>query len=383
MSNTLHMIKMTWLMMFLLSIALLHAEESVASKDWSVSSVSEDPKLAIIVRGYPDTIQFGDSIYLICIFKNVGEQAIEEVTGSYQGFFVIDRRRHFQLALMTSDSVENIYENFPEDDGGKPQFVMITSRSSVPFLPGESRMVYVHTFEFPPLEDIRHPFWREISDELGTDGVTRTMRFTTKKTDSRDADFMERTLYHDILIKPRSEQEMNLLNQWFDKSAKEHLPVTGSAIRSRPSFKFPFPSNDRFSFGSGQFSADDGNRIVIRGTEYNPWVFLRIGNRKPPAHLAPQTWQGWKELEDSLAPSTMRDEIRLTRILIQYCDTEDSRVLDELKEWFAGMNEVQRTVMARCLRNRMSYAFHELAPRFRDIYETVREYDITVQPQRN
>jgi len=245
--------------------------------------------------------------------------------------------------------------------------------------------MYIHTFEFPPLEDIRHPFWQEISDNLGAAGVTRTMRFTTARPPwGMDvAGITERVLYHDILIKPRSEQEMNLLNQWFDKSAKEHLPVTGSAIRSRPSFKFPFPSNDRFSFGSGQFSADDGNRIVIRGTEYNPWVFLRIGNRKPPAHLAPQTWQGWKELEDSLAPSTMRDEIRLTRILIQYCDTEDSRVLDELKEWFAGMNEVQRTVMARCLRNRMSYAFHELAPRFRDIYETVREYDITVQPQRN
>ena len=47
----------------------------------------------------------------------------------------------------------------------------------------------------------------------------------------------------------------------------------------------------------------------------------------------------------------MRDKIRLTRISIQYCDTKDDDVLNELKEWFGGMDEVQRTVMAKSIRD--------------------------------
>ena len=60
-------------------LPLLHAEEPFSPKNWSVSSVSEEPKLEITVRGYPDVIQFGDTIHLVCTYKNVGDRVIDDV----------------------------------------------------------------------------------------------------------------------------------------------------------------------------------------------------------------------------------------------------------------------------------------------------------------
>jgi len=353
----------------------VHAEESVSTKSWSVHSVSENPKLEITVRGYPNAVQFGDSVYLICTFKNVGKLPIEGVIMNYQYFFDDYRSRYFRCDLVTSQGV--FYEFFPEDMGARRSMDRGPTPSA-PLLPGESRVMYVHAFEFPPLEDIRHVFWEKLLGELEADGIKCTMCFTTKRlyVDPRLSHtcptVMERILYHDILIKPRLKKEMDLLNQWLDKSKQEHLPVVG-LTNNTPSFKYPFSNN--------QFSANDGNKIIVGGEGHNPWLFIRIGNRKPPAHLCPATWQGWKELEESITPSTMRDEIRLTRILIQYCDTEDAKVLTELKEWFAGMNEVQRTVMAKNVCD-LAWGAHgtKLYEPYKKIYTTVKEYDIAPKP---
>ncbi|MDD3469348.1 MAG: hypothetical protein PHE53_05130 [Thermoguttaceae bacterium] len=84
-----------------------------------------------------------------------------------------------------------------------------------------------------------------------------------------------------------------------------------------------------------------------RTFEYTP----QFTTTYPGNPNCPETWQGWKELEESLTPSTMRDEIRMTRIVIQYCDTEDSKVLDELTEWLQNMSEIQRVVMVQNVMN--------------------------------
>ena len=97
---------------------------------------------------------------------------------------------------------------------------------------------------------------------------------------------------------------------------------------------------------------------------------MRANNRYPGYPNAPETWQGWKELEDSLSPSTMRDEIRMARILIQYFDTEDDAVLEELKEWFANMNEVQRSILIKFTYNKGK------------AYEAIKEYDTSAKDAR-
>ena len=119
----------------------------------------------------------------------------------------------------------------------------------------------------------------------------------------------------------------------------------------------------------------------VRATNY-PWYYAYRGNDYPNIPNTPGAWQGWKELEESLSESTMRDEIRLTRILIQYCDTKDEQVLEELKEWFAGMNEVQRTCMAKSVLGRARGAYGtDLLASFRDLYKAIREYDISAKTE--
>ena len=72
----------------------------------------------------------------------------------------------------------------------------------------------------------------------------------------------------------------------------------------------------------------------------------------------------------------MRDEIHLTRILIQYYDTEDAQVLAELKEWFANMNEVQRTVMAEYIRDKYAHFRNiKMLEPYKKIYAAIKQYD--------
>ena len=133
------------------------------------------------------------------------------------------------------------------------------------------------------------------------------------------------------------------------------------------------------SFYINKALASNEHFIKVRGEEHFPYRFLRHGNRKPGDPVCPKTWQGWKELEESLAPSTMRDEIRMTRILIQYCDTEDEAVLQELKDWFAGMNELQRTVMANNFGDRISWyrsRYTKVLPQVQEIHRAIHEYDV-------
>ena len=376
MKMTLCAIKTMGGVMLLLSIPTSFcAEELLPIRDWSVRSVSEHPKLEITVRGYPDSIQFGDSIYLICTLKNVGEEVIEGIRMSYQFEHDNYRARTLECYLLVDGNMQNTYENLPEDRGARRSFSRRPG-PAVSLLPDESRIIYVHTFEFPSLEDQRHPFWEKLVDKFETDGVVAcTMRFTVGR---RDPEIVGRVLNHNIDIRPRSKQEMDLLKLWLDKSDKKHLPVTWLMDRI-PRFKVPF--------GREMFSAIDDNEIVVQREPYNPWLFFRLGNRKPPAHLCPTTWQGWKELEDNLAPSTMRDEIRLTRILVQYCDTHDIAVLDELKTWFLEMNEIQRWCMAksildRCQRSHdIGTANNALFESFRSLYHTIREHDLSTKPE--
>ena len=65
----------------------------------------------------------------------------------------------------------------------------------------------------------------------------------------------------------------------------------------------------------------------------------------------PTTVEGWRDLETSLVPSAMRDEVRLARLRLEYFATRDPdearKVKKEYDEWLASLPEVQRDVMTR------------------------------------
>jgi hypothetical protein len=77
----------------------------------------------------------------------------------------------------------------------------------------------------------------------------------------------------------------------------------------------------------------DFNLHELNQISQNLAFFLRIGNRYPDYPNLPSDWRGWKNLEESFEASTLRDEIRWTRICLQYCETKNDKVLDELKSW--------------------------------------------------
>jgi hypothetical protein len=99
------------------------------------------------------------------------------------------------------------------------------------------------------------------------------------------------------------------------------------------------------------------------------YMFLRYGNRYPGYPNLPRDWEAWKKLEESFESSTLRDEIRWTRICIQYCSTGDEKVLDELKTWLEKMNPIQRTVMVNNY-----FGYNENLPNSKKLYETIQSF---------
>jgi len=241
--------------------------------------------------------------------------------------------------------------------------------------PGETRIIGALSINVPPLEDIREPFWenhlKNLSDEGKEFQFCATVISYSATNPLGDADKYESlpfTLEIPILMKPRPNKETAMIEKWYKNTPQRLFPKAESGENSIR--KIP---------GQGISQIPESKAIRVQNVMYNQWCFIRLGNRYPGDPNAPATWQEWKKLEDSLTPSTMKDEIRLTRILIQYCDTRDAKVLDELKKWFDGMNEVQRACMAKSILDRAESCYDHgklLLPLFRDLYNTVSEYDI-------
>ena len=61
------------------------------------------------------------------------------------------------------------------------------------------------------------------------------------------------------------------------------------------------------------------------------------------------TLSAWREFEAKLSLGTLRDEIRLGRIQVQYLDGDKEAALNELREWFAVMEPIQSMTLAASL----------------------------------
>ena len=99
------------------------------------------------------------------------------------------------------------------------------------------------------------------------------------------------------------------------------------------------------------------SNIRIGGKEYDPWLFVRFGVRKPSDPNNPTTLEGWRELEASLIPSTMRDEVRLTRLQLEYYSAKKGGASEqakaELVDWLESLPEVQQRRMTTSLVSKM------------------------------
>ena len=368
---------------FLCLVDVVEAQQPPLAKDV--------PQKNYEVVVYPEEIYFGDPVYIHIRFKNNSEE-------------VKLHRIYFKPDLgplwlsLQSESISVPYHLLREYKFSSSY----ESRLSFPFYnlqPGESMLIFDAYRELPALEDMDSPFWEEAKKRLNS-GETITAYIGLERR-SRDGKQPPEPNYDTVStplrIKPRPNSEMERLERWLEGTPERLRPVPFDQMLAEGKY-FDYPilkdefdalpltpkpgfvsrerylkinRNDRIYFASNE------HFIKVQGKDYFPYLFLRYANRKPGDPVCPETWQGWKELENSLTPSTMRDEIRLTRMLIQYCDTKDEKVLVELKKWFAIMNDWQRKSMASSLSQRMDQVvrYENLASSFQKFYQAIQEYD--------
>ena len=375
--------KLMTIIVFLCLADVIEAQQSTV--------VDTKPKPGYEVVVYPEDVYFGDPVYIGIRLKNISDKEISYIASGYG-------RGAFWLPLL-SESIPVPYHLLREYWD-----ISIHNRSDPPphlFQPGESVLVFVAYQELPTLEDMNFPFWEEAKKRLES-GENITAHIGMERPYNSRTPWPKPNYEYvsqPLLIKPRTGSEMELVQNWLEGTPERLRPVPFDQMMvegrllldatfylkdefdSIPLTPKPgFVSRERYlkvNRNDGPRMASNEHFIHVQGKDYFPYHFVRHGNRKPGDPVCPTTWQGWKELEDSLSPSTMRDEIRLTRIIIQYYDTQDEKVLTELKEWFADMNELQRWSMIHSIwkRESLSRMKDALNPSFRDIYHAIREYD--------
>lgn len=329
-------------------------------------TATEYPCPQLSMKCHPAQLMPGDSLYVLLEANNPYEKPIF----ISDQFWPFDREVQINLSDTEGQVIPLLFES--EDNVVDERIANL-----VPIQPGASRIIGALAINIPVLEDISEPFWEKHLQSLSPEGkaflLKATLEFTPETAEygygGAFSATQSITLAQKILIKPRPANEMAKIQKWHKDTPKELFPKPegNNPVRKIPSEDWIVP---------------ESKIIQVKGEKFSQWHFIRLGNRYPADPNAPETWQEWKKLEEWFTPSTMRDEICLTRILIQYCDTEDGKILAELKDWFTKMSEVQRTVMAKnigelALGSRGTKLFES----FKKIYAVVKEYDIAAKPE--
>ena len=280
---------------------------------------------------FPNEIYFGDTIYLVRYDTNIADHTMP-------GFSDIGARRILVInpsAMLTSDTLRSQYSWKGELPSSSPRYTSfeIGTRD---LIPGEKRLGSRSYLEFPPLEDWDAPFWQEVRENMVPEGVKCTLKIVIWRALKEDSQDIFISL--DILIKPRPESEMALLEKWYKNTPEELFPEV------RGHSKVP---RNRNLQSSGR------SNIRIGLFRYDPWMFIRLGNRKPSDPNNPTTLNGWRELEASLVPSTMRDEVRLVRLQLEYyaarAGEDSAQAKKYLLTWLQSLPAPQRVVMTASL----------------------------------
>ena len=314
---------------------------------------------------FPNEIYYGDTVYLVCYDTNISDNTIP-------GFADIKATNISSLSgIIMSDALKSQYHWISEHYSS--EWADIAPADMKDFIPGEKRPGFKYYLEFPPLEDWNDPFWKELREKMTPEGIKCelkiTMRYHLRPGESWTAEWVESAtveVSQDILIKPRPANEMALLENWYKNTPENLFPKVD---RSRK-----IPHDDFWGLKSSGKSD-----IKIGRNKYDPWLFIRLGNRKPLDPNNPTTLNGWRELEASLIPSTMRDEVRLTRLQLEYYSAKKGEASDnaknELVDWLKSLPEVQRTIMTTFLVSKM-YDFFQTSLRDRNRGLVRSLYDI-------
>ena len=286
------------------------------------------------VEIFPKEIYYGDTIYVVSADENVSSETIKSIKDNSRKHIAIDLCKPISYPKSTEE-----YDWLPEYQTTARKKLRTFYRD---LAPGEKWLQNRFFIEFPPLEDKEKPFWKELEKSIPPTGVRIPLRITT------GFDYVQHkgeriTVIADveILVKPRPASEMALLDKWYNNTPEKTFPkVAGNR-------KDPHETDLRASWAS---------RIKIGWFSYDPWLFVRLGNRKPCDPNNPTTLNGWRKLEASLTPSTMRDEVRLVRLQLEYYCAEPGVKSDlakqELDQWLKSLPTPQQAVYMSFLKDK-------------------------------
>ena len=295
------------------------------------------------VEIYPKEIYYGDTVYVVTADENVSSETLKSIQD--------ESRNHIAINYCKLISIpENIeaYDWLPEYQTTARKKLRTFYRD---LAPGEKWLQNRYFIEFPPLEDKEKPYWKELEKSIPPTGVRIPLRITT------GFDYIQHKgegiiviTDVEILVKPRPASEMALLDKWYNNTPEKTLPkVAGNR-------KDPHETDLRASWAS---------RIKIGWFSYDPWLFVRLGNRKPCDPNNPTTLDGWRKLEASLTPSTMRDEVRLVRLQLEYYCAKSGVKSDlakqELAQWLKSLPTPQQAVYMSFLKSKQN-SFEHRAP---------------------
>lgn len=301
----------------------------------SSPQLAEDAGIKVVASFYPSELYYGDMGYLLVSEENLTENVLQNLPDP-----VLLQPTSFQVEI-TSPVLSSKYEWYEEADTSA---ISDYYYGSADLKVGGVILGNRQTIEFPPLEDWNSPFWKEMRQKITSDGVecVLTVRYQYSLPEhSGESDIFSKT----ILLKARPEEEMELLEKWYWATPETLFP--------HREIKF----DRKMPRGQGWRVESSGKSDINIGFyHYDPWLFVRTGNRKPSDPNNPTTLAGWRYLEKSLEPSTCRDEIRLTRLQLEYYSSTTQKRRNETKkeliDWLFSLPQAQRVSMVFSLKSK-------------------------------
>jgi len=326
-------------------------------------------------------IPLGDAVYCRFVERNVAEDGTPVMLMDYNAPFFAEEmgqsanflyRTVEEIALETP-KIDGKYIFAPELESGYSDIMGFPPQ--IALAPGEEYEYGTAAVEFPPLEDWNEPFWRGVrellateervefrmrvafSRRLGTGGEPTPFgagpHLKTEWTDSTGV-FEKK-----IVLTRRPETETKRFDEWFASTLAALWPERKERMgpSGKGTFKIPPKFTQKASvwerpeideYWTRRLRASGQSNVALDSLRqtFDVWNFVRFGNRKPSDPNNPTTLGGWRELEAEFSPSTVKDEITLTRLQLEYYNAEDwtesDAALDRLVAWLAALDPTQR-----------------------------------------
>lgn len=321
----------------------------------------------------PAEIFYGDVLYIDWTISNVSEK----IAALFGAFRIYDPKMKItvsckELSIKAVDYLPELNDTLkvPKDlsawllnkDLGKESRPLdlpaeITEKPNCFLRPDQSYKPRPLAIEFPPLEDWNEPFWQELREKMRPEGIVCDVSIYFYRHDFKFS----------VLVKPHSSSA--LLENWFESTSDEFYPKKSMFYRRKITW---------------ETFLDDRSLelcpVMIKNNPYPPYLFMRYGYRKPGVPNLPKTLDEWKQLEKSLSPCALRDEVTFAIKQIEYYSAENDEVqkekLNSLVAWVKALPAPQRSVYIDMILERFERKF----PAAINIQEDLRELAVKLAP---